>query len=199
MRILFCKIAHMKCYKGADNDPPRNGGSSKMKGEVYNFDPEFIDNKRVCLGYVQHGGNQMHIENIKGCEKLKTAKKIDDVLVVWCATADTNECVVVGWYKHATVYRRHHTHTFEEYNYTQYYNVKADYENCVLLPDNGTRRRWEAPTSKKKSYGFGESLVWYASEEKAENYIKSLVKRINDYSGENWIDKYPNEVEVIKI
>lgn len=141
--------------------------------------------------------NQLHIEKINGCEALKKTDKIDDVLVVWCATADTNECVVVGWYKNATVYRNYCEYLFkgktDEEDYIQLCNIIADYKDCVLLPADGTRRRWSVPDSHKSTYGFGQSLVWYAKEKEAESYLKSLIERINNYTGENWIDKYPDK------
>lgn len=214
MKILFCKIAHMRCYKGIyDNDKPYNGGDYVQKTgdahEKYNFDPVFIDDRKeeVCLGFFETKStngtdiNQLHIEKIKGCELLKKADKVDDVLVVWCATSDTKECVVVGWYKHATVYRYYLECLFkgetDENDYIQSYNIIADYKNCVLLPDDGTRRRWTVPSSRKNAYGFGQSLIWYAREKEAEDYLKSLVEKINSYNGENWIDKYPDELQDI--
>ena len=60
----------------------------------------------------------------------------------------------------------------------------------MLLPQ-GERHRyiWDAPTAKKRTYGFGQSMVWYATEENAAAYIEKLTKQISEYSGENWIDK----------
>ena len=55
MRILFCKIAHMKYYKGiCNNDKPYNGGDYVKKtgkaNEQYNFAPVSVDdNKRKML------------------------------------------------------------------------------------------------------------------------------------------------------
>lgn len=210
MKILFCKIAHMKYYKGiCDNDKPYNGGDYIKKtgkaNEQYNFTPVSVDDskRKVCLGFFETKStnrtsiNQLHIEKINGCEALKKADKINDVLVVWCATADTNECVVVGWYKNATVYRNYCEYLFQgetdNEDYIHLCNIISDYENCVLLPANGIRRRWSVPDSRKNTYGFGQSLVWYAKEKEAESYLKSLIEKINNYTGENWIDKYPDK------
>ena len=196
MRILFCKIAHMKYYKGiCNNYKPYNGGDYVKKtgkaNEQYNFAPVSVDdNKRkVCLGFFvflstnRTSINQLHIEKINGCEALKKTDKIDDVLVVWCATADTNECVVVGWYKNATVYRNYCEYLFkgetDEEDYIHLCNIIADYKDCVLLPADSTRRRWSIPNSRKSTYGFGQSLVWYAKEKEAESYLKSLIVSIH--------------------
>ena len=114
-----------------------------------------------------------------------------DVLVVWCATTDLNETSVVGWYKHATVYRYYEEIDFsditDKYDWKSY-NVIAKKDDCVLLPQ-GIRHNhiWDSPVSKKNTYGFGQSLIWYASEEKAQPYISKLVKQIDEYKGENWV------------
>ncbi|MDE5770241.1 MAG: hypothetical protein K2I06_01240 [Ruminococcus sp.] len=202
MRILFCKIAHMKYYKGIikNVDEPYSKASYIQKngqaGEEYNFDSVFDNENEICIGYVRYGGEQIHIEKIKGCEKMKNTDSIDDILVIWFTTTKTHENIVVGWYKHATVYRRCINAFINDeegnYDHTREYSAKADYENCVLLPDDGTRSLWKVPYSKKDGYGFGQSHIWYAREEKAENYLKSLVERINSYNGENWVDKYPD-------
>ena len=200
MRILFCKVSSMKYYKGAnDKDTPYNGGSYvKEHGrghEEYNFEPVDLDNgESYCLGFVETKStsdskvNELHIEKITGCELLKNVEFAEDVLVVWCATTDLNETSVVGWYKNATVYRNYEEAEFES-GYIQYYNVIAKKDDCVLLPQDVRHKHiWDAPVAKKRTYGFGQSLIWYAREEKAQNYILKLVKNIDEYSGDNWVD-----------
>lgn len=57
---------------------------------------------------------------------------------------------------------------------------------CVCL-------QWEVPRkSNGWAYGFGRANVWYASEEdsRLQDYLTRLVKQIDEYDGENWIDKY---------
>lgn len=50
----------------------------------------------------------MRIENIAGCELLKKEESVDDVLVVYCAKHPAHKfTTVVGWYKHATVFRHY--------------------------------------------------------------------------------------------
>jgi hypothetical protein len=190
----------MKYYKGAsDKDIPYNGGSYVAKHgrghEEYNFEPvDFDDGKTYCLGFVEtkstskSKSNELHIENISGCEMMKNDEFIEDVLVVWCATTDLNETSIVGWYKNATVFRNYEVQEFEN-GYIQHFNVIAEKNNCVLLPEEQRHRHiWDAPVAKKRTYGFGQSLIWYAREENAQNYISKLVKNINGYSGNNWVD-----------
>ena len=133
--------------------------------------------------------NDLHIEKISDCELLKKEDSVDDVLVVWCATTDLNETSIVGWYKDATVYRTYQNAEFDS-EYNQEFNVLANKENCVLLPQGERHRHiWNAPTAKKRTYGFGQSMIWYATEENAVAYIEKLSKQISEYTGENWIDK----------
>lgn len=200
MRILFCKVSCMKYYKGAsDKDIPYNGGSYVAEHgyghEEYNFEPvDFDDEKTYCLGFVETKStlrsqrNELHIENISGCEMMKNDEFIEDVLVVWCATTDLNETSIVGWYKNATVFRNYEEQEFEN-GYIQHFNVIAEKNNCVLLPEEQRHRHiWDAPVAKKRTYGFGQSMIWYAREEKAQTYISKLVMNINGYSGNNWVD-----------
>lgn len=198
MKILFCKIAHMKYYKGVKeyDDKPYNGGSFVHENgygyEEYNFKTFNVDGTKKCLGFVEpkstNGSrNNLHIEKIEGCESCKNDDFVEDVLVVWCATADTNECVIVGWYKNATVFRQLQ---YDKEN-DRDYNVIADAADCVLLPNDGTRRmlKWRAASVKyKKTYGFGQSLVWYPIQKEAENYISALLGNIENFDGKNWLD-----------
>ena len=154
-----------------------------------------------CLGFFEtksHNGkdvNQMRIENIAGCELLKKEESVDDVLVVYCAKHPAYKfTTVVGWYKHATVYRHYQEAVFAPED-IQYYNAIANSSDCVLLPAGIRSRKvqWEVPRkSNGWAYGFGRANVWYASEEdsRLQDYLTRLVKQIDEYDGENWIDKY---------
>lgn len=127
MRILFCNIAWMKEYRGNEDgkDIPLNGGSyvdeTGDAHEKYNFTPVNMEGREglYCLGFFEtksHNGkdvNQMRIENIAGCELLKKEESVDDVLVVYCAKHPAHKfTTVVGWYKHATVYRHYQEAVF---------------------------------------------------------------------------------------
>ena len=75
------------------------------------------------------------------------------------------------------------------------YNAIANSSDCVLLPAGIRSRKvqWEVPRkSNGWAYGFGRANVWYASEEdsRLQDYLTRLVKQIDEYDGENWIDKY---------
>lgn len=209
MRILFCNIAWMKEYRGNEDgkDTPLNGGSyvdeTGDAHEKYNFTPVNMEGREglYCLGFFEtksHNGkdvNQMRIENIAGCELLKKEESVDDVLVVYCAKHPAHKfTAVVGWYKHATVFRHYQEAVFAPED-IQYYNAIANSSDCVLLPAGIRSRKvqWEVPRkSNGWAYGFGRANVWYASEEdsRLQDYLTRLVKQIDEYDGENWIDKY---------
>ncbi len=207
MRILFCKISSMKYYKGVcPKDSAVNGGSFvKENGfghEEFNFLPMSFEgeDKDKCFGFFEPKSNSgkrntVHIERIYGCAAMKNEPCIDDVLVVWCATDYKSDFTVVGWYKHAMVFRDLQGCTFNWCDGTQEercYNVLADAENCTLLPEKERNVRvMHVPIAKRKGYGFGQSMVWYPTEESAQPYLKELAEAINNYNSENWLNEFP--------
>ena len=202
MRILFCKISNMKYYKGvSDKDPASFGGKFVDENgyghEELNFYPMLMDeaDREECLGFVEPKSNRnvrntLHIEKIEGLSAFKDEPSVDDVLVIWCATRERGDVTVVGWYKHATVYRdlQEWTLVYDDNSEDErYYNVRAFAENCTLLPSSERNRHiWQVPTAKyTKSYGFGQSMVWYPTAPEAEIFLQRLVENIENYKGEN--------------
>ncbi len=210
MRILFCKISSMKYYKGhCKNDIPQFGGSFVEENgyghEEFNFMP--LESETIqCLGFVEPKSyrgklNAIHVENIEGCGDMKKEPSVDDVLVVWCATrnrGDKTDTTVVGWYKHATVYRYPVEWTLvsdDGSREERYCNIVANADDCTLLPE-GTRNqfKWNIPSAKyTRAYGFGQSMLWYPTEPEAKVFVEKLVENIDNYDGENWLEKYPEE------
>lgn len=149
------------------------------------------------MAWVQYGDHYLEVES-----SYMPKDTFNDILVIYFATNRKKENVIVGWYKHATVHSKLCRITFKDsesspfrYDGNRYmldYKIITDYENCVLLPEE-TRSLWESPYSRNESYGygFGQSNEWFTSEEAITDSIKSIVKRIDSYNGENWIDKYP--------
>jgi hypothetical protein len=210
MRILFCKISSMKYYKGAcDLDVPMYGGKFVEENgyghEEFNFLPIEMEGiaEPECVGFVEPKSNRgirntLHIEKIEGCAAMKKEPLVDDVLVIWCAKRDRGDVTVVGWYKHATVWRDVQDWTIMFDNGMEEergYNVRAKASDCTLLP-SGERNRaiWSIPSAKYTgAYGFGQSMVWYPTEPEAENYLTRLRKNIESYCDENWLNKWPEE------
>lgn len=210
MRVLFCNIAWMKYYKGTwDGDIPVNGGSYVNKNQYANEDLNFLaipdDNDVfVCYGSVETKSttgtkvNELHIEKIEGCQALDREPYVDDVLVVFCAKPDRPDTwtCVVGWYKHARVYRNYQPVTLrtDEGEFERLYNIEALSENVVLLPSSLRVRRtlWWAPRAKQQGYGFGQANVWFPTNTEGyeRTYLERLLRQIEEYSGENRIDKF---------
>lgn len=211
----------MDYYKGiiSGKDEPQYGGSYVMSTgdahEKYNFegvslifDDKSMPDGDYCLGFVETksskgGRNQLHIEKIDGCAACKDEDSIDDVLVIYCAKHPYHKFTsVVGWYKHATIFRNYIFQVFPGENegviYEQAYNTIALKTDCVLLPKNSRRiTEWNVPRRQTgAAYGFGQANVWFAEESKdnklLQGYLKTLIEKIDTYDGENWIDKYPD-------
>lgn len=199
----------MKWYQGVtDDDKPYNGGSWVTENgqacEQYNFLPINITdsqyeqeiNQKYNFGFVETKHTKegyaklLHIEKISGCDLLKKEPYVDDVFVIWCATMSRGITRVVGWYKHATVYRTNQLYIYEYENGEEeerLYNIKAESKNCFLLPEQERKNSvWNVPNAaKSKSFGFGQSLIWYARQESAKQYLDDLIKNINEYRGES--------------
>lgn len=210
MKIIFCNIAYMKYYKGIIEgiDEPENGGQYvkvyKNAHEAYNFDAiecQETENE-MCLGYVrlsqssENKTSEFHIEKINGCEHMEKEPYIDDVTVVWCAKSNRIDGMrVVGWYTNATALRNPEFAEFEN-GFVQEYNFFAEKTSCVLLPEKERYlAKWIVPRSGHNGYdfGFGRSNIWYAQgseiNSKQKTYIETILKQINNYNGENWIEK----------
>lgn len=204
MRTIFFNIAQMNFYKGIIKgiDEPRYGGDYVLQTgdahEKYNFEPVEFNGGKHCLGFFETKTtskitgyrNQLHIEKIDFA--FTGADCIDHVDIIWCAKYHDNRTVVVGWYMDAILYRYYRTEHFEN-GYHQDYNSIALADNCVLLPyELRNIHKWQIPRKKAgKSYGFGQSNVWYGTEDSAQPFISQLMNYINTYDGENWLYKEP--------
>lgn len=147
---------------------------------------------RLLIGEVLWMKLEMHIENIAGCELCKKGESVEDVLVVYCAKHPAhNFTTVVGWYKHATVFRHYQEIEFGEGDF-QSYNSIAKTKDCVLLPTSARSKilQWKVPRKTGGcAYGFGRANVWYASEDDKwiKEFLERLSSQIESYSGENII------------
>ena len=208
--IIFARVADMKLYKGiTEDDRPVNGGAyvkeTNYAHECCNFLPvqlEGDDEHEYCLGFTQLLGGQnpqLHIERIVGCEAMKNEAKVNDVIVVFCSKPLNGKTMrVVGFYKHATVFRDYKRCTFSSDDGkedVQYYCFIAEKKDCVLLPygKRFTDGSWFVPTSGKmgSSFGYGHSNIWFAGSNTDNQdeirYVNKMIESIENYSGENMI------------
>lgn len=197
----------MKYYKGACNDDAAMYGGAFIDEngyghEEFNFKPIMNENKEEgrCFGFVEPKSNRgkrntLHIEKIEGCAAMNKEDFVEDVLVVWCAKREKGDITVVGWYKNAVVYRDLESYTLLWENGEEeerWFNVEAYPEDCVLLPKSERTREWYVPNSQVHGFGFGQSMIWYPTAPEAQNYLERLIDKIENYNGENWLDKYPD-------
>ena len=107
MKILVARVAWMKTYRDKEEEAFSNQQYIKDK-EGYPF--ESLNFKKLdgrYYGYVPHQGKvEVNLDIGKlGADKLND--KIEDILVVFCASSkETKKQFVVGWYENATVYRK---------------------------------------------------------------------------------------------
>lgn len=137
---------------------------------------------------------QIRLEKIDP-ELAKDSESAEHILVIWVAPDRMvkSRSIVVGWYKEATVFRH-----FRHGEAGNYYNVTARPENVVLIPPN--QRQWEVPRASRgeKDYGMGQSNVWYADRPEAIEFVLDLIKKIEDYDGENWLNMDAESEEILR-
>ena len=136
MKVIFARVGFMKFYRGSilGDEKPIGGGSYNKEeagNEIYNY----LDIDGAFYGYFQPHMKQpydINLDRIKqGCDD----DKIDNVLVVWFATNPIDKGqVVVGWYKNATVFKSIQSPKDLPKRENYHYNIKAQKEDCVLLP-----------------------------------------------------------------
>lgn len=183
-RILFANIGWMVSYKGQSISDQISGGGSYSdadKHEAYNF--QELNGK--CYGYVQAKYDTINLNRIDSSVG-KDQQKIDDVLVVWFATNPIiGGSYVIGWYKHATVFRDYHKSNATQRNRYGYY-VTAIATDCTLLPVDD---RVKQIPRQVKNYP-GRSNIWYADSIDADieafktdiiSYIDSYKSKLNKH------------------
>lgn len=180
--ILFCNIAYMQYYDfSLIKEPPKHGGQYvETTGdalEKFNFhlcrDKKFrgFVETKYQDGYASgKRPKQLRIENIDS--HYRNSEVINGVTVVFCSHSDIyKKSVIVGWYKNATVFRGRPT-----YNGRQY-NLECSAENAFLLDEE--HRSFIVPRAAQDGFGFGQANVWYAKEERANNFVMSVFEYIN--------------------
>lgn len=182
-KILFANIGWMKRYRGHSNSDKIKGGGSYNpddKHEAFNF--QDVDGH--CYGYVQPTKwCKIKIERIdSSC--LRVDDYLDDVLVVWTATNPIEGgTFIVGWYRHARVYRTFQNGTKLKERNGYGYNIEALSSDCTLLIEQERTMRVPRATNALNKGFMGQSNIWYADNEteKVVNFRKLVVDYINNY------------------
>ncbi|MBQ3318564.1 hypothetical protein IJG76_00910 [Candidatus Saccharibacteria bacterium] len=133
----------------------------------------------------------IRIENIDS--SAAKAEKIDNVLVIWCATdKKRGGKYIIGCYNNATVYRNRQPAPSDSKRgelYEKGILETADYmilcrENDAVLIES-ERRFFRVPTARTDGYGFGQSNLWYptkSNNKELEEYLDSVRQYINSES-----------------
>lgn len=217
MRIVFSRCVWMKYYKGNyDNEDYPPSDSYQVGSDTENFKPTPIGPEGTrefyCFGYSEHGARQLadlDIGRIAGQSISNNVESIDDVLVVFFATSPNRSgpgSYVVGWYNNATAYRKCQVRKMNAGtagDYTSYFYFAAKRDDCVLLPLNKRDQKdcWIIPSGLEKvaTFGAGQDGIWYADEvtkgkggtiDDLNAFKIDIIHKINNYNGDNWINKY---------
>lgn len=189
--FLFAHISWMPKYRGEANEfiSSTHGWVLEHKDahEKWNFKP--VDKK--LYGYVPIRGKQT--EDAPGeirIDRLGAAKAadfVDDITVVWFANHPDNlkRAYVVGWYRHARVFRASKKHQDREYR------ISCDIADGTLLEPNV--RRFFVPhirssAGRSLGYGYGQSSLWYA-DENTEAYLRDIGSYIDE------IDSFADRID----
>ena len=179
-RILFCNIAYMQYYDfDIISEVPKHGGKYVTEtGDAFEKHNFHICEDNYVRGFVETKyregqPRQIRIENIDS--NFINSDCIKDVTVVFCAHSDSlKNTVIVGWYKNATVYRSR-----PKYNNRQF-NLECAVEDAYLISEQ--QRTFIVPRAKNGNYGFGQSNIWYAKDERASEFITSVIEYIETNS-----------------
>ena len=175
MAVIFFNIGWMRRYQGQTAaDRIINGGKfvaeNQIGGEVENFLP--LGNR--YYGYARVlGGGSLTMTRLGAAAG---ADFVDDATVVFVATRPRPQRgrVVVGWYRHARVWRTTRTRTGRQYSYI----AEAGAKDCSLLDED--ERFFPVPPARKGSWGMGNSNVRYTDQPYAETFLRHLQKYLAD-------------------
>ena len=182
MRILFCNITYLKYYDGRvlGEYKPQTGGRWVRENEDAHEKWNFLNVDGYCYGYVQGNSDQMHIEKLD--KVFRHQEEADDITVVWCASHPTRGTVVVGWYEHATVYRRlEDMITTPITGLERCYWFKTKAEDAYLLPEDDRTLEIGRASKTGAGTGFGQQNYWFAESRYAkENIIPNVMEFIKN-------------------
>lgn len=185
-KIVFCNIAYMKYYDTDIAEPAPISGGSFVRENGYGFERNNFhayqeDRETVCRGFVETGhsgewssvadSHQLNISRIDPA--VEKEGKVDGVTVVFCAVRPNFGCVIVGWYRNATVFRN-----VQEDKEGNLFCFEADGNDCVLLDEND--RTFSVPRSGRSGsdIGFGRFNVWYADNDASHDFVSCVMRYI---------------------
>ncbi len=171
-RVIFMNVGSMGRYQGLNGDSIEGGGRfPKEHGyghEIFNFQP--YAGKRY--GFAETPKYSIAIQRFGAQAK---DAYVDDVLVVWVAKS-----CVIGWYKHARLYRAcqpppNGSNRIYKGDPIGYYAV-AKATDCQLLLDPDDRT-FPVPRARKARGGMGR-YIWYPDPHRFRGFLKRLFRFI---------------------
>ncbi|MDP3009415.1 MAG: DUF3883 domain-containing protein [Methylococcales bacterium] len=194
MRVLLARVGYMKFYQGSKpgDEKPIGGGdynNGNIGHEVYNF----LNIRGTLYGYFQPHMKEPGEINLGRIEQDYVGNEIDNVLVIWFATNPIDRGqVVIGWYKNATVFKsiQSPNNLPERANYN--YNIKAEVDNCVLLPISKRKFPIGHDIKGEKKGNPGQANSFYVLDAKGNSknlniqnnaWITNLLEYVGSYDG----------------
>lgn len=184
-KAVFVRVGWMRFFTGSTlgDERPIGGGSynrTRTGGEIYNFRAT----SGRLYGYFRpaaHDGS-ISLDRIDPASGSDT-KSLKDVLVVFIARRPTGGQVVVGWYRHATVFQNIVARSpGKPKGYGHYCSARES--KCVLVPTES--RRFSVPSGKD---GMGQANVRYIYDSnlrsKMANWMLDALSYIETYEGGN--------------
>ena len=190
-RVVFINLTEMDYYNGLEANLRGGGRFVEQNGyghEIFNFRP---DNGK-CYGYTPAWGN-INLARISGTVNHDAlGDYIDDVLVVFTCSRESEGRIICGFYQHAQVYADpvnddRNTRIIDINGQSVFagYNIVCNEENVVLIDRND--RIKQLPRSPHKSgVGHGQNSVWYVDiperqklKDKLLDYVEMLIKQAN--------------------
>jgi len=172
--LLFVRTSYMKYYKGiTEEDKPYAGGEyvedTGNAHEVYNFLP--YENR--LYGFFMMNGN-LNVHRL-GADNDKYA---DDILVVNAAAHPKRGTVVVGWYDHARVFKKHQEYPegIDRFSPPYNYNFTAESKDCFLVPEDKRIELFPGNSTVKMRRTFN----WYADKKEDKAVVDRVLKHINN-------------------
>ena len=156
----------MKCYRGQRNkDHIFNGGAyvheNQTGAEVENFLPK----GGFCYGYV--GVSVDHRINLHRLGAEGDANYVDGITVIFTATRPEGGRVIVGWYKHARVWK-----SVQGNDRSLHFFARAKTKDCTLLEID--KRGFRIPKAGRSVFGMGQSNVRYTDKDEAREFVAEL-------------------------
>lgn len=190
-RVVFINLTEMDHYNGLEENLKGGGKFVEQNGyghEIFNFRP---DNGK-CYGYTPAWGN-INLARISGTINHDAlGNYIDDVLVVFTCSRESEGRIVCGLYQHARVYAdpvddKRSTRLIEINGQRVFaeYNIVCNQEDAVLI-DRDDRVKPLPHSSRNNGVGHGQKSVWYVDkpdrkELKNEllDYVEMLINQAN--------------------